>query len=78
MSRLKEADLDVLEAFVIRHVEVHVSAYKDRQNLWDFLCKNRRLNGLLEMLRNSFCLLLDAHMKGAEKFSIVVSILYLE
>ena len=52
MSQLKEADLDVLETFVIRHVdnnEVHVSAYKDRQNLWDFLCKDKCLTGLLEV-----------------------------
>ena len=46
VSQLKEADVDVVEAFVTHHIEeneIHVSSYEDQNPLWTFLKGNRRL-----------------------------------
>lgn len=70
MSQLKETALDVMEAFVICHVDdndVHTAAYKDRWLLWTFLKADGHLTGLLELLCDNFCRLLGELTKGSEK-----------
>ena len=71
--QIKEADLEVIEAFVIKFVdenEVHVSAYSDRQLLWKFLnCSdNKRLSPLIILLRDNFSGLLREHITDLHGF----------
>ena len=50
---LKELDLEVMEAFVIKEVETvkqHISLYSTRLVLWQYMKTSLRLGKLLEFL----------------------------
>ena len=52
-KRLKELDLEVMEAFVIKEVEKvkqHISLYSTRLVLWQYMKTSLRLGKLLELL----------------------------
>ena len=52
-KRLKELDLEVMKAFVIKEVETvkqHISLYSTRLVLWQYMKTSLRLGKLLEFL----------------------------
>ena len=68
-KRLKELDLEVMEAFVINeveNVEQHIYILKA---LWQYKTRpNPRIWKLLEFLQGTFCQLFGAHYKGFGRF----------
>ena len=55
---LKELNLEVMEAFVIKEVETveqHISLYLTRVVIWHYMKTSLRLGKLLEFLQRTFC-----------------------
>jgi len=56
-KHLQKADLEIMEAFVVKEVErveYHLICYQTRQEFWKYL-KSMKLNGILKFCLDTFC-----------------------
>ena len=77
-KHLQKADLEIMEAFVVKEVErveYHLICYQTRQELWKYL-KSTKLNGILKFCLETFCDLFLKHSTGGERFARLLATWY--
>ena len=73
LERLKDLDMQVLRAFVVKRVDereaTHISYYRQRQELWFTWKSMAKLDALLTFLLGGILELFGQHTTGTERFA---------